>query len=67
MVGDVQRIMNAAAKIHEVWAAVLETGLATWLLYRQIGPGCFVMLGIATGEFSPLIKRPQPKCCFKVQ
>ncbi|KAH8655479.1 putative ATP-binding cassette transporter [Xylariales sp. PMI_506] len=47
MIGDLQRIMNATIKIHEVWAAVLETGLATWLLYLQVGPSGFVMLGIA--------------------
>ncbi|OAA66694.1 canalicular multispecific organic anion transporter 1 [Niveomyces insectorum RCEF 264] len=46
-VGDLQRIMNSAARGHEVWAGTLETGLATWLLYRQLGPSCFVMIGVA--------------------
>lgn len=53
MIGDVQRIMNATCKIHEVWAATAETGLATWLLYREVGAACFVMLGIAAGMEPP--------------
>ncbi|KAK3349094.1 canalicular multispecific organic anion transporter 1 [Lasiosphaeria hispida] len=47
MVGDLQRIMSAVARCHEVWAGTIDTGLATWLLYRQLGPSCFVMLGVA--------------------
>lgn len=50
MVGDLQRITNAAGRGHEVWAGTIEAGLATWLLYRQLGPSCFVMLGVAAGE-----------------
>lgn len=50
--------MNASAQIHEVWATPLEAGLATWLLYRHVGPASFIMLGVAASEsilhiFSP--------------
>lgn len=51
MVEGLQRIMSAIARGHEIWAGVIETGLATWLLYRQLGPSCFVMLGLAAGEW----------------
>lgn len=51
MVEDLQRIMSAMARGHEIWAGTIETGLATWLLYRQLGPSCFVMLGFAAGEW----------------
>lgn len=51
MVEDLQRIMTAVARGHELWAGTIETGLATWLLYRQLGPSCFVMLGVAAGEW----------------
>ncbi|KIH89068.1 hypothetical protein SPBR_06346 [Sporothrix brasiliensis 5110] len=47
VVNDVERIMRACARGHEVWAGTIETGLATWLLYRQLGPSCLVMLGVA--------------------
>ncbi|POS71828.1 canalicular multispecific organic anion transporter 1 [Diaporthe helianthi] len=50
MVDDLQRIMSAIARGHEIWAGVIETGLATWLLYRQLGPSCFVMLGLAAAS-----------------
>lgn len=50
MVEDLQRIMTAFARGNEVWAGIIETGLATWLLYRQLGPCCFVILGVAAGE-----------------
>lgn len=55
MVGDLQRIMGAAALGHEVWAGIIETILATWLLYRQLGPSCFVVLGIAAGGSDQII------------
>jgi ATP-binding cassette, subfamily C (CFTR/MRP), member 1 len=53
MVEDLQRIMSATARGHEIWAGVIETGVATWLLYRQLGPSCFVMLGLTAGSYPP--------------
>lgn len=47
MVDDLQRVMTATARGHEVWAGMIEIGLATWLLYIQLGPCCFVMLGVS--------------------
>ncbi|CAK7221455.1 hypothetical protein SEUCBS140593_004574 [Sporothrix eucalyptigena] len=47
VVNDVERVMKSVSRGHEIWAGVIETGIATWLLYRQLGPSCFVMLGIA--------------------
>ncbi|CAK7233120.1 hypothetical protein SBRCBS47491_008499 [Sporothrix bragantina] len=47
VVNDVERIMKACARGHEIWAGFVEAGIATWLLYRQLGPSCLVMLGIA--------------------
>ncbi|KYK57930.1 ABC transporter [Drechmeria coniospora] len=36
MNSDVGRIQGGIRDLHECWASVLETGLASWLLYRQI-------------------------------
>ncbi|CAK7208856.1 hypothetical protein SCUCBS95973_000253 [Sporothrix curviconia] len=47
VVNDIERIMKACARGHEIWAGFVEAGIATWLLYRQLGPACLVMLGIA--------------------
>src|SRR4051812_26022078 len=54
MISDVQRIMGALAYGHEFWVAPIETGLATWLLWRQIGPSSLTVLGIALSKFSPV-------------
>ncbi|KAI9650765.1 hypothetical protein NHQ30_000792 [Ciborinia camelliae] len=48
IIADVQKIISALAYVHEIWAVFLETGLATWLLWRQIGPSSLTVLGIAS-------------------
>lgn len=50
MFSDTQRIMNSLNYIHEVWAAILETAVATWLLYRQTGSASFAMLAVSISE-----------------
>ncbi|THV51237.1 hypothetical protein BGAL_0118g00200 [Botrytis galanthina] len=47
VIADVDKIVSASAYIHEIWAVVLETGLATWLLWRQIGPSSLTVLAVA--------------------
>jgi len=37
MNADVERIKSGLADLHEFWASVVETGLAAWLLQRQLG------------------------------
>ena len=49
MFNDVQKIMTSLIYVHELWAGIIETGLATWLLYRQTGAASFDMLGLAVG------------------
>ncbi len=51
MITDAQRIMNALVFGHEFWIAPIETGIATWLLWRQIGPSSLTVLGIALSKF----------------
>ncbi|QGA20124.1 hypothetical protein EYB26_007825 [Talaromyces marneffei] len=46
-INDVQRISSSLTYLHELWAGLLETGLATWLLWRQVGPSCLTVLGLA--------------------
>ncbi|KAH9430121.1 hypothetical protein MCOR02_009841 [Pyricularia oryzae] len=47
MISDVQRIVGGLVYIHEVWAGVLETALATYLLQRVMGVSSVAMLGLA--------------------
>ena len=50
MISDVQRIVGGLVYIHEVWAGVLETALATYLLQRVMGVSSVAMLGLALCE-----------------
>jgi ATP-binding cassette subfamily C (CFTR/MRP) protein 1 len=34
---DIERTREGFLSIHELWASFLETGVALWLLYRQLG------------------------------
>lgn len=46
---DVERIVDALAQFHELWASVLEVGIAIWLLARQISFAAFVPLVVCVG------------------
>lgn len=47
---DVDGITGAAPKLHEMWAAPMEMGIAVWLLQRQIGAVCIAPLAIALSK-----------------
>lgn len=47
---DIDGIASALQKVHDIWASVIELGLAVFLLERQIGPACFLILIPAVGE-----------------
>ena len=57
MTSDVERIVSSMVFIHEIWAAVLEATLATWLLVRQLGVSSISVLGLASGEFREYISQ----------
>ncbi|KAJ4417724.1 hypothetical protein N0V82_005998 [Gnomoniopsis sp. IMI 355080] len=46
MVSDVQQIVSGLVFIHEVWAGVMETALATYLLQRIMGVSSISMLAL---------------------
>ncbi len=50
MISDVQSIMSSLTHMHEVWASIVETALATWLLQRQVGLACLSMIGLVIGK-----------------
>jgi hypothetical protein len=47
MISDVERVVSGLEVVHEIWASVIETGLATWLLWLQLSSSSFAMLGLA--------------------
>lgn len=50
MVTDMQRIVTSFMRIHDLWSSAVDTALATWLLWRQIGPSSITALALALGE-----------------
>ncbi|KAI0187341.1 putative ATP-binding cassette transporter [Xylaria flabelliformis] len=46
MISDLQRITSALRFVQEIWIAPIETGISTWLLWRQVGPASLAALGI---------------------
>lgn len=50
MVSDLQRIVTSFVFIHDLWSSPVDTALATWLLWRQIGPSSLTVLALALGE-----------------
>ena len=52
MSADVEQIVRGLRQIHEIWASIIEIGLATYLLERQTGPAAaapFLVIVIAVG------------------
>lgn len=47
---DVERIALTLEKVHDLWSCVIETGLAMFLLERQIGWPCVVPVTLAIRE-----------------
>jgi ATP-binding cassette subfamily C (CFTR/MRP) protein 1 len=50
MSADIERITNGWQTIHELWANVIEVGLAIYLLEQQLGAACAVPIAVAIGE-----------------
>ncbi|KAL3419086.1 ABC multidrug transporter [Phlyctema vagabunda] len=44
---DVERIVQSLMVVHELWANIIELGIAIWLLERQLGIGSIMPLVIA--------------------
>lgn len=51
---DVERIEQGLRDTHELWANVVQVGLATWLLQRELGLACLVPIVIAVCEYFPI-------------
>lgn len=47
---DTQRIADGIKFVHELWATLLEAGLAIFLLQRQVGALAVAPIGIALGQ-----------------
>jgi hypothetical protein len=50
MSADIERITTGWQTIHELWANLIEVGIAIYLLERQLGAACAVPLAVAIGK-----------------
>jgi hypothetical protein len=53
MIADVQGIVGSLNHLNEVWASIIETALATWLLERQVGLASLSMIALILGTHTP--------------
>jgi hypothetical protein len=49
---DVERICTCLVNLHELWANVIEVGIAVYILEKQIGTACITPALIALGKFN---------------
>ena len=54
MSADIERITTGWQTMHEIWANVLEVGLAIYLLQRQLGTACAIPIAVSIGVLRPL-------------
>ncbi|KAI9743571.1 MAG: hypothetical protein M1818_002886 [Claussenomyces sp. TS43310] len=47
---DVERTVNGLRSLHEIWASLIQVGLATWLLERELGISCLESVAIAADK-----------------
>jgi hypothetical protein len=52
MIADVEGVVGSLKHLNEVWASLIETALATWLLERQVGLASLSMIALVLGTFS---------------
>ena len=50
MSADVERICNSMEYINDTWGAVIEIGIALWLLYAQLGIAFVAPLVVSVGK-----------------
>lgn len=50
MSADVERIVQGWQTMHDMWANVIEMGLAIYLLEQQLGLACVVPVGVSVGK-----------------
>jgi ATP-binding cassette, subfamily C (CFTR/MRP), member 1 len=48
---DVERIVSGMQKLHEVWASLLDIGIATWLLEKQLSLACIAPIVVVAGMY----------------
>ena len=50
---DVERIFSSLIMLHEIWSSVIDVGIATWLLQRQLGLACIAPIVVVGSKSIP--------------
>ena len=50
MSADIERIVQGWQWMHDIWADVIEIGLAIYLLERQLGVACAIPIAVSVGK-----------------
>lgn len=48
---DVERIGHNFLQIHEIWASIIEIGVAIWLLEQQVFLACLAPVAVILGTY----------------
>lgn len=57
MSADIERITTGWQTMHELWANLVEVGLAIYLLERQLGAACAVPIAVAISRYQQYVFR----------
>lgn len=55
---DVERIVASLENFHDTWGSLLEIGIASWLLGRQVSLACIAPLTLILGIYATMIINP---------
>lgn len=55
MSADIERIVQGWQTVHEIWANIIEVGVAIYLLDLQLGVACVVPIGVSISKCRALI------------
>lgn len=51
MSADIERITTGWQTMHEMWASIIEVGVAIYLLERQLGAACAVPIAVSLCKY----------------
>ncbi|KAK6427646.1 hypothetical protein LTR95_015955, partial [Oleoguttula sp. CCFEE 5521] len=61
---DVERISRSLTFVHDLWGSVIDIGIATWLLARQLGLALFIAI---TSQIAAAMNKAQGRWIEKIQ
>lgn len=63
---DIERICVSLKNLHEIWANVIELGIAMYLLQHQLGLACLVPVAVIAGEWPSKLKATSSNTAYSL-